>query len=273
VTALFAHPFVDRALARRLELASAWRAVHYAEAYQQLHPEARCASRPVAGGYAAFISASSPVNKTAGLGLDGPVTPGDLEALVDFYSSRGAQPTIDVCPLAGPALFDLLHAAGFLLDGFFSVLARALPEGLQPALPPEGLIVARALPEEADGWLQIVGQGFEERSPPSAEAIDILGPNFHAPSSAAYFVWLEGRPVAGGGMYHHEGVIELGGASTLPDYRRRGAQRALIETRLSDARALGCDLAMILTRPGSDSQRNAQRAGFWLAYTKVVMVR
>jgi hypothetical protein len=31
----------------------------------------------------------------------------------------------------------------------------------------------------------------------------------------------------------------------------------------------GCDLAMIVTVPGSGSQRNAEREGFRVAYTRV----
>lgn len=270
---LSSHPFVTLALARRLELANSWRAVNYAEAYQRLHPRAACASQPIGGGYAVFISPTSPVNKAAGLGLDRPPTRADLQALEDFFRSRGARPTIDACPLADPGLFRLLREAGYGVDGFFSVLARVLPEGLSPGPLPPGLRVTRARPAEAERWLELVGQGFDESDPPTPETLDILGPNFHARSSAAYFAWLDGRPVAGGGMYYHEGVVELGGASTLPAYRRRGAQRALIEARLADARALGCDLGMVLTGPGSNSQRNAQRAGFWLAYTRVVLAK
>jgi hypothetical protein len=31
---------------------------------------------------------------------------------------------------------------------------------------------------------------------------------------------------------------------------------------------MGCDLAMMVTQPGSDSQRNAERNGFRIAYTR-----
>ena len=263
--------FVNPALAHRLELAAAWRAVHYAEAYQSLHPDAACASLAVGGGYAVFVSASSPVNKACGLGLSGPPARADIEQLADFFLSRGARPTVDVCPLADPALFELLRRAGFALKGFFSVLARFLPEDFRPAPLPEGLTVTRARPEDAGRWLSIVGQGFDETDPPSPETLEILAPNFHAPSSAAFFAMLDGLPAAGGGVYIHEGAAELGSASTLPAFRRRGAQRALIEARLAHARAQGCDLAMVLTKPGSNSQRSVERAGFWLAYTKAVL--
>jgi hypothetical protein len=74
-------------------------------------------------------------------------------------------------------------------------------------------------------------------------------------------------------MYTHNGVVELGGASTLVAHRQQGAQSALIHQRLNDAHALGCDLAVVLTTPGSTSQRNMQRRGFQLAYTRAICVR
>jgi hypothetical protein len=35
------------------------------------------------------------------------------------------------------------------------------------------------------------------------------------------------------------------------------------------ARKQGCELAMIVAEPGSNSQRNAQRQGFSIAYTRI----
>ena len=66
-------------------------------------------------------------------------------------------------------------------------------------------------------------------------------------------------------------MVELGGASTRLAFRRKGIQRALIDARMATARSKGCDLAMVLTEPGNDSQRNLHRAGFELAYTIVVL--
>jgi predicted acetyltransferase len=68
-------------------------------------------------------------------------------------------------------------------------------------------------------------------------------------------------------------VAQLAGAATAPAHRRRGIQSALLATRLADATAAGCDVAVITTQPGSKSQRNAQRAGFDLLYTRAVLVR
>ena len=37
--------------------------------------------------------------------------------------------------------------------------------------------------------------------------------------------------------------------------------------------AAGCDVAVIITQPGSKSQQNAQRQGFDLLYTRAVLVK
>jgi hypothetical protein len=65
----------------------------------------------------------------------------------------------------------------------------------------------------------------------------------------------------------------LGGASTLPTFRRRGLQTALQHARLKLAARDGCDLAMTITQPGSTSQRNAERRGFCVAYTRCKLIR
>ncbi|HVJ93760.1 MAG TPA: hypothetical protein VM580_28350 [Labilithrix sp.] len=70
-------------------------------------------------------------------------------------------------------------------------------------------------------------------------------------------------------MHVHDGVALLAGASTIPDARRRGGQRALLAARLRFATDAGCDLAMMGAAPGSASQRNAERQGFRIAYTRI----
>jgi GNAT superfamily N-acetyltransferase len=67
----------------------------------------------------------------------------------------------------------------------------------------------------------------------------------------------------------HEGVGLLGGACTVPEARRQGVQRALLGARLRFAADRGCDIAMMCAAPGSASQRNAERHGFRIAYTRV----
>lgn len=64
-------------------------------------------------------------------------------------------------------------------------------------------------------------------------------------------------------------VALLGGACTIPAARKQGAQLALLESRLRYGAEQGCDLAMMCALPGSASQRNAERHGFRIAYTRI----
>jgi ribosomal protein S18 acetylase RimI-like enzyme len=71
----------------------------------------------------------------------------------------------------------------------------------------------------------------------------------------------------------HDGVAQMAGAGTLPQFRRRGVQMSLLSTRLAAAAAAGCDLAVVTVQPGSKSQENVQRHGFQLLYARCILVR
>ncbi len=266
-------PFVDLALARRLEMAQAWRGVRYARAHQELHPELPVRAEPLAGGYLIYTGDGMPLNRAIGLGVHGPVTPADLDLVEQFYRCRNLPSRVDVCPLADETLLELLARRGYRLEKFYSVLLYPLSEpGVPESAPAEiGVRISQAGPEDAELWLKTVAQGFEETDIPAQAMLDILAPNFYTSHSACFLAWIADRPAGGGGMYIHEGVAELGGASTRLEFRRRGVQTALLHARLAAARAQGCDLAMALTSPGSASQRNIERVGFRLAYTKVTV--
>ncbi len=88
---------------------------------------------------------------------------------------------------------------------------------------------------------------------------------------------IDGRPAGAASMCVSEGhdgsLAAFFGASTLPEFRRRGVQTALLGRRLAHARERGCDLAVVQSRPGTSSERNMARCGFRLAYHKAVMLK
>jgi N-acetylglutamate synthase-like GNAT family acetyltransferase len=88
-----------------------------------------------------------------------------------------------------------------------------------------------------------------------------------------YVALRDGIFAGGAGLRIAEGVAQFAGAATAPVHRRRGIQAALLSARLVDATAAGCDVAVIVTQPGSKSQHNAQRRGFDLLYTRAVLVK
>ena len=91
---------------------------------------------------------------------------------------------------------------------------------------------------------------------------------FAAAGYSGFIVEKGGQAIATGGLVIHDRVALLAGASTIPDARGQGAQRAVLTTRLQFAADAGCDLAMTVAEPGGASQRNAERHGFRIAYTR-----
>ncbi len=87
------------------------------------------------------------------------------------------------------------------------------------------------------------------------------------PGWRLYVAELDGAPAAAGVLVIDDGLGCLAAASTLPAFRGRGCQTALIRRRLSDAAAAGCREVCALTANPA-SRRNLERCGLALAYTK-----
>src|SRR6476661_8565901 len=109
------------------------------------------------------------------------------------------------------------------------------------------------------------------RSP--REAIENAERDFAAAGGIRYAAFRDGVLAGGADFRITDGIAQLAGAATAPAHRRHGVQSALVAARLADARAAGCDVAVIITQPGSKSQENAQRRGFDLLYTRATLVK
>ena len=71
-------------------------------------------------------------------------------------------------------------------------------------------------------------------------------------------------------LHVHDGVASIDAMGTVPDFRRRGCQTALLAHCMGEASRMGCDLIASQTRPSSTSEKNMMRAGLQIAYTKVL---
>jgi len=81
-------PLLDLALAREIELAEGEAAVACAKMRKALQAESDSAVEAIAGGYAVYCGANSPVTQAVGLGLNGPVSKEEFDRLEEFYFSR-----------------------------------------------------------------------------------------------------------------------------------------------------------------------------------------
>jgi GNAT superfamily N-acetyltransferase len=265
--------FADLALARRLEMHEGFGIATSIKTLRRLQPDGGSTTGRVAGAYCIFAGAASPISRTIGLGMSGAVGQGDIEQVEEFYRSRQSMVQIDLCPLADASLKALLGERVYQPGEFSNVWFRPLEDYAGPIAPASGVSVREAEAADGDAWIRAVSGGFTEREDLNAADLEVATVFFNEPETRCFLSFVDGQPAGGGAMFIHEGVAAFFSGSTLPAARARGAQTALLHARLQAARDAGCELALIKTVPGNASQRNVQRAGFHLAYTKVTMKR
>ena len=260
--------FCDLAVARRLEALEAFACRDTAHTLQRLRPKLSAAEESIAGGWAVFTGVGSPISEARGLGMAGPVTEGDMERLEAFYHSRADGIRIEVSPMADPSLHQLLGKRGYRVCEFSNMLVRALAPGETFSDHPPGVATRPAEPSEGPLWAETVGRSFAEYVAVTEELLDMMSCWVHSTIGVCYLGTVGGEVAGVAAFVPHEGVALFGGAATLPQFRRRGVQTALLQARLAHAVSAGCDMAMTVTLPGSGSQRNCERLGFRVLYTR-----
>lgn len=255
----------DTALARRLERAEAAANAAFVEARAALEPELGATWTEIAGVYAMFDGAASPLTQTFGLGVFGAFLEPEFERVESFFSERGAPTYHETCELAAAATMALLPRRGYAPVEESVVLVR----GTEAARPGGAIHVRQIEPHEAARWARVAADGWSSESAELAAFVEhIGGVSARARGTHCFLAEMDGRPVAAAALSLQTDVALLAGASTIPDARRRGAQQALLQARLSFAAARGVDLAMVVTQPGSPSMRNAERQGFRAVYRR-----
>ena len=235
---------------------------------------------PVAGGVASFADDGSPFNKVTGLGFDGVPEPDVLARIEDAFAARGAPTQVELAHIGDPAVGVALTARGYRLESFENVLGCSLDATVAP-LPAADLEIRRSGDEEFEAWLAVVADAAAhpdtEGLPWHEEFPRTVYEQAQRDSAQAgvlrYAAWRAGVLAGGAELRLVDGIAQLAGAGTAPSHRRRGIQNALTARRLADAAAEGCELAVMVTQPGSKSQQNAQRRGFHLLYTRAILVR
>ena len=219
-----------------------------------------------------FDGIDSPLTQSFGLGMFAEPTADDMEALEAFFRGRGADVHHEVSPLAEPSLLPLLTSRGYQPVELTSVLHQPIvprPAPVAPVVSPSDIRARLIRPGEESVWSDTAARGWGEHPELTAFMREFGEVSAHARGTRCFIAERRDVPVAAAALAMHGGVALLAGASTIPEWRGRGAQAALLAARLAHAADQGCDLAMMGASPGSASQRNAERQGFRIAYTRI----
>jgi GNAT superfamily N-acetyltransferase len=266
--------FVDKAFARRLESCEEMPQVYYAQIFEKTRPEIGAAAEEICGGHMVFAGLGSPIGRATGVGLDRRLTNEDLDHIEQFYRERRAPSQVDLTPLHGPDVFEMFKDRGYAIAELNNVLFRKLnPAENFPPLP-DHCIIRRSPPDEADVTGAIVEKAFFPEGAPEAFR-GLIAPLYQMENALAFVAEVGGKPVAcGTGLVIPEHrVFALCGAGTLAEFRGRGLQTALLQARMAAAIAAGCEYAVVVTQGGTISQRNAERLGLSVAYSKVTVIK
>jgi GNAT superfamily N-acetyltransferase len=265
--------FSDLILAQRLEEIEAFTAEAFARRLAERRPGADVAVEEVAGGRAVFAGVGSPLSETKAVGMNGPVTDADLDRMERVFFSRGEPCRVIVCPLADPSLVEGLNRRGYQLSHFENILAMPLDQSDSEAHTTPDIEVRPVRPEEGEIYASVVAPNFVEPGEPVDLIMEMALTMHGMEHSAPFLALIDGEPVGGGAVIIHRGLALFAGAATLPPFRKRGVHAALHHARLAHARQAGCDLAAQGAAPGSTSQRNAERRGLRVAYTRALFIR
>lgn len=267
--------FIDAMTAARIDRAEAELSIAIAGSVREGGPRG-AQVWDLGGGAAVFVRPGSPINKVIGAGFTGPIDAHALAEVEAAWRRRGEPVRVELASVAAAEVAAQLADRGYRMIGVEHVLVRPLRA--------EDARVEGAVDIEVDrddaAWLSTLVEGFtapDGTGQPvdaySREAVAAVMRDFAgAPGFDRQVARLGGAVVGAATLRVHDGVALLCGASTLPAARRRGVQTALLAARLRSAALAGCELAVVTTAPGSQSQRNVMREGFTLAYGRAILV-
>lgn len=265
--------FSNLELARRAEGANAVTNAKHAKMHAQLHPDSGACVLDIGGGHAIYMGETSPLTQVLGFGLHEAVSLSEIEEIEDFYYSRNTPVNIELSPLIEPSLLELLANRGYKLIELSNLLVKELDTNLLLVNNKPDIEIEITPKDKAEVWAKTIAKGFSEFPEITGMLEDIWLTGFQVPDNYYLLAKVCGVPAGGGGLSIHKGVASFSGASTLPEFRKLGIQTMLLQRRLNLAIEQNCDLATISTLPGTISQRNAERQGFQVAYTRVKLMR
>ncbi len=265
------YPHADLDLARKLERTEGLACAAIVQSRARLNAASTSCWHDFGGACAMFDGDGSPMTQAFGHGLFDDPHGRELDAIEAFFHGHGSKAVLEVSPLAGLATIDALEQRRYRIIEMSSVLCRPSAGGVSRAPTMASNLTVRAIDtRDTETWARVAAAGWGSESDEVARFIqDLSRAIVPAERMVSFLAEIDGTPVASASLFLGDGVALLAGASTVPTARNQGAQTALLAARLDYAAKHHCPLAMMATEPGSPSQRNGERQGFRIAYTRM----
>ena len=184
---------------------------------------------------------------------DAAFAPDGVAALAALFAERERLPRLEYVESEAPELAAALEAAGYTREATLDLMTCTPATLREPPLPEGGAIERVEEPERVRVLRRTQRTAFD--APEDGAASGLRG-------SVGLLVTVDGEPAAAGQFTAPEdGLTELAGIGTLPEFRRRGIAAALTGALAAAAFARGVEIAF-LTPGDDDTRRVYERAGF-----------
>ncbi|TYS67820.1 GNAT family N-acetyltransferase [Sutcliffiella horikoshii] len=196
----------------------------------------------------------------------------DMDEIVEFYSSRGIPARFEVTPgNASIDLFRKLSTMGFFQSGFHTALYRPLS---MEEIPDKRQDNAIHVEEISLVNFNIFGELYTKGFGMPAAFKDYVTANNKVLAESDnwnfYLARVGNEPAGIAVLFINNDVATLAASATVPEFRNKGVQTALIQKRMQQAANEGCRYLVGQAAFGSVSQKNMERAGLKIAYTNAV---
>jgi GNAT superfamily N-acetyltransferase len=192
--------------------------------------------------------------------------------ILDYYKERNVPVRLELVPgLVSSETMESLRGYGFYHTDFHNTLYKKITE--HDNTGKTSIAVRKLEQKEFSIFADIYTKGFQM---PEFLITSIAENNavlYGNKNWTFYLALVEEEPAGIAVLFIKNGIATLAAAATLPAYRRKGIQQALIKERLYEAMNQNTALAAGQAAVGSISQNNMEMAGFKVAYTKAIWTK
>lgn len=256
-------------LARRVLNTRAKMVAAHASRLAVLRPSYGSRVVPVAGGQLVLSGPGMYVNRLVGAGLDRPITIDDIEVVEQQSNEVGVRSMIEVTPQTDQTIVGLLVDKGYQPDNSATTFT-ATPLTERPQTPKWLRVLPQPAADAPDhsawlaAWQRTSALGFGLVDDDARRVNDdfvVAAAQLDGDGLLLVEDRAGGVPIATATVNILDGLGMLGAMSTIPEFRRRGVQAAMLAYRRHRAAERGCDLVVATAITGGDSERNLTRHG------------
>lgn len=256
--------FADVEIAKRHAVFQAELALQIGKAAERVSTKYSPAFATFGGIPVTFCGDGSPLTQVNVTAPDQDLTEAIFAQIDDFYEGRASNFELNIGPFASPQIWEICAQRGWFVvnhENLLFLTKENLVPGASVVSEIENLGSAAS-----DDYIRTITEGFF--GPDAVDDSDISEILKRIEGSQHFLAKFEGERAGAGSLLVWQGTGFLGGMATRSAFRGRGVQQSLIQARVNVAFEQGCDLVLVTTQPGSGSQRNMERAGFRVAYTR-----